>query len=75
MSEQYGLDGPNFTVHIDSSRTYTTVVMVGDRYGALGTAKRNPRDRHDPQIGVDVATARALRDMADQIEKGTGLRG
>lgn len=61
------------SVHVDPTDTFTTVVMVGERYGAIGTAKRNPRDKFNPQTGVDLALARALREMADNLEAGTGL--
>lgn len=58
------------TVHIDATETFTTVVVMGSRYVGIGTAKRHPNDAHDAQRGIDIASARALRDLADQTERG-----
>lgn len=63
-----------FTHTIDTTRTWTTVMVVGDRYGGIGNAKRHPHDPVDYQIGIDVASVRALRDLADQIESGIAYR-
>ena len=32
-----------------------------------GTSRRNPRDESDPRIGDELATARALSDLAHQL--------
>jgi hypothetical protein len=32
-----------------------------------GTSRRNPRDESDPKIGDELATARALSDLAHQL--------
>lgn len=59
-------------IHVDPTETFTTVSLIGARYAGLGTAKRNPRDRHDMQVGIDVAMTRALRDLADHTAHGAG---
>jgi Domain of unknown function (DUF1876) len=74
LFNDYELKAPRFTVHIDPTETFTTVVLVGDRYFGIGTAKRNPRDKHDPQVGVDIALARAYREVADRLEKGVSVK-
>lgn len=57
-------------IHVDKSKTYTTVMLTGDRYVGIGTSKRNPVDPYDRQVGVDIAMARALREIADFTENG-----
>jgi hypothetical protein len=67
-------DGPRVHYSIDESGDFTVVTLVGKRFAASGAAKRNPRDPLDRQVGVDIASARALRDLADQVEKSAGRR-
>lgn len=55
--------------HVDTTDTYTTVIAIGKRYTGIGVAKRNPRDRVNRQLGLDLASARALRDLADVTER------
>lgn len=57
-------------VYIDPTETFTVVVVSGERYAGVGVAKRNPKDKPDLQVGYDVASARALRELADQVEAG-----
>lgn len=47
-----------------------TTVHVRDDLGneGLGAALKHPGDEHDEQVGVDVATARALRSLAADID-------
>lgn len=52
-------------------RTHTDAVLVtdgsaGKLYGS-GSARRNPRDTEVPEIGEELATARALADLAHQL--------
>lgn len=51
-------------VHITEDDTDTTVRLVldlrGDHFEAVGTARRNPVDRPMPEIGEELALARAL---------------
>ncbi|HEX4818809.1 MAG TPA: dsRBD fold-containing protein, partial [Acidimicrobiales bacterium] len=39
------------------------------RYRARGRARRNPRDPRRPQIGEEVAAARALEGLATQLRR------
>lgn len=57
-------------VHIDASEKFTVVNLIGHRYYGMGVAMRHPDDEYDRQIGVDIAMARALRDLADKVEGG-----
>jgi hypothetical protein len=61
-------------VHVDETETFTTVLLHGARYGGCGTAKRNPRDPYVEQVGIDIAAARAMRDLAAQVEAGAAVR-
>lgn len=63
------------TIHVDSSQQFTTVIIEGARFAGLGTAKRHPDDTFDLQVGTDIASARALRDLADQLERNAGRIG
>lgn len=57
-------------VYVDPTETYTVVVASGSRYTGVGVAKRNPNDPPDRQTGYDIASARALRELADLVEAG-----
>lgn len=65
-------EGPRITYHIDVKGDFTTATLVGHRFAAVGSAKRNPRDKFNAQVGVDIAMARAYRDLADQLEEQAG---
>jgi len=68
------VDGMEIIAHVDPTRTFTTVAIGwDDNYGGTGTAKRNPEDDYDADVGLKLALARALRDLADNIEDGAGL--
>lgn len=55
--------------HVDGERLfYTTSVELRNHYG-LGVAKRNPSDPVDFELGRQLSLSRALRDLADNIEK------
>lgn len=69
MPREAGITELVYDYHVDPTQTWTTVTVRGDRFVGVGNAKRNPRDPADPQIGLDHAAARALRDLADQIER------
>lgn len=55
-------------VHMDRTRTFTTVQLSSGDWSGLGVAKRHPNDKHNAQAALDLATARALRDIADDME-------
>ena len=45
-----------------------TVLFLGDkRFAGCGRARRNPRDPDVPQIGEELAIARALFDLAHAL--------
>jgi hypothetical protein len=54
-------------IHVDAGRRFTTVIVKGSRFTGIGVAKRHPDDAFRLQTGVDIATARALRDLAEQL--------
>jgi len=70
-------------IGIDEDETTTLVHAVldlrGDHFDATGRAKRNPIDPSVPVIGEELALARALSSLEDQIidaayEKIDGLK-
>ncbi len=68
----------------DEGRTYAEARMlddeIGDRLIGVGRAKLNPDDRDIPEIGDELAVARALSDLghrmlvtaASDIQRATG---
>jgi hypothetical protein len=58
-------------IGIDEDDTTTLVHAVldlrGDHFDATGRAKRNPEDPSIPVIGEELALARALGSLEDQI--------
>lgn len=64
--------GVEVSVHVDHTETFTTVILVGERHAAVGSAKRNPADPHDPQVGADIAMSRALDELSRQIREHAG---
>ncbi len=54
-------------------RTRATAWLVGDvrNLTGVGVAVRNPRDHDVPEIGDELAVARALSDLAAQLLKVT----
>ena len=60
----------------DAEKWITTADAVlttsaGTELTGYGRARRNPADRTDPAIGEELAAARALRHLADQLLKAT----
>jgi hypothetical protein len=43
------------------------VTEIGDRLVGIGQADVSPHDANVPEIGDEVAVARALRDLADRL--------
>jgi len=44
------------------------LLLVGDRrFGGWGRARRNPADPELPRVGEELATARALSDLAHNL--------
>lgn len=58
-----------FVGETDGVSTATARLHSHDRtsLSAHGTARLNPRDRDVPEIGVELATARALSELAHQL--------
>lgn len=52
----------------DEHGTAAQVMYPGHGY-FTGLAKRAPGDRHDFEVGLNIATARALRKLADEVER------
>lgn len=57
--------------HDDHTRA--TAWLVGDArdLSGVGVARRNPIDRDVPEIGDELAVARALHDLAEKLLKAT----
>lgn len=53
----------------DDAETIATATLKehGDRFTGSGTARRNPADTDVPRIGEELATARALNDLAHKL--------
>ena len=61
----------NLSIHVTEDDTDTTVTCVldlrGDHFEAMGAARRNPIDPPMPLVGEELAIARALGRLHDQI--------
>lgn len=59
------------SIHVEEDESNTTATAVldlrGEHFEASGTARRNPIDPVKPVIGEELAIARALRKLEDQI--------
>lgn len=59
------------TMSVDEERQRTRAVVEmrwrGNVLTGTGLARRNPADRDVPEIGDELAVARALSDLADQL--------
>ena len=51
----------------DNTLVHTTLDLRGDHFDATGRAKRNPSDPNVPVIGEELALARALGSLEEQI--------
>ena len=58
-------------VHIDEDRDQTLAFLElnlrGDHFEATGRARRNPDDRPMPVVGEELAVARALSVLTNQV--------
>ena len=58
-------------IRIDEDETNTLVFaelnLRGDHFESVGRARRNPEDRPMPVVGEELATARALGNLALQV--------
>ncbi len=51
----------------DNTLVHVTLDLRGDHFDATGRAKRNPADRSIPVIGEELALARALGSLEEQL--------
>lgn len=51
----------------DNNVTLATVNVGG--FIGVGSARRNPDDDHDPEVGSIIAFGRALKDLGGKLEK------
>jgi len=54
----------------DEDRTYAEATLeteLGDRLIGVGHARRSPHDADVPEIGDEIAVARALRDLGSRL--------
>ena len=58
----------NLTVLLDAEARGGTFSNIGE-LSATGSAKKHPKDTSEPEVGFNLAVARALRALADQYEK------
>jgi hypothetical protein len=57
----------NLFDHGDSSAAHAVLTTPAGELTGHGRARRNPHDVAVPEIGQEVAAARALRDLADRL--------
>ncbi len=51
----------------DNTLVHVTLDLRGDHFDATGRARRNPADRAIPVIGEELALARALGSLEEQL--------
>jgi len=51
----------------DQTEAEAVLVVDGERYAGWGRARRNPTDPAVPRIGEELASARALSDLAHKL--------
>ena len=61
-----------FTENDDATRADIVFDVGGRRYHGWGRARRNPNDPEIPRIGEEVAAARALTRLAQQLLAAAG---
>jgi len=61
-----------FTENDDATRADITLELGGRQYYGWGRARRNPNDPDIPRIGEEVAAARALTRLAQQLLGAAG---
>ncbi len=53
--------------HDDTTSVDAVLKTEAGMLHGKGTARKNPKDANVPEIGDEVAAARALRDLADRL--------
>lgn len=63
---------PSVTSHLedDAATVGIRILALGGEIHAVGAAKRHPNDEPDTEIGLALATARAMRAAAGELERG-----
>lgn len=56
--------------HVTAAHAVLTT-SAGNRIEGFGRARLNPQDRDVPEIGEELAAARALRHVADKLLRAT----
>lgn len=76
MSKSFGsFSEVSLDVHVfvDPTKTFTVVNIFAGKDSevveGVGVAKRNPEDEFDMNEGVNIATKRALIDLADKFSE------
>lgn len=67
-------DTANLTYTATFNTPWTVVHVQGERFSGYGAAKMAAGDDWDPQVGVDLALARAFRSLADQVEASARIQ-
>lgn len=52
---------------LDHTEARATLELKGSRFTGVGRARRNPSDPSVPVVGEELATARALSDLAHHL--------
>lgn len=59
-------------VHVSTDKVFTTTAVEvrqgRSAWTGIGTAKRNVTDPYNEDVGITLATSRAFRDLADDLE-------
>jgi hypothetical protein len=61
-----------FTENDDATRADIIIDVAGRHYHGWGRARRNPHDPDVPRIGEEIAAARALTRLSQQLLAGAG---
>jgi uncharacterized protein DUF1876 len=60
-------------VTVLQDKNATVAEALYGRFRATGSAKRNKDEKHDPEVGRTLATARALKALARDMEKSVDV--
>jgi uncharacterized protein DUF1876 len=60
-------------VTVLQDKNATVAEALYGRFRATGSAKRNKDEKHNPEVGRTLATARALKALAREMEKSVDV--
>jgi hypothetical protein len=63
-----------FTEHADRTRADAILELASQKFHGFGQAKRAPEDPSVPVIGQDLAAARALSELSQQLIQAAAER-